>query len=276
MTFPIPALTRSQSVPHNLKLLPQDKPPAGEKPHTEPSQATPDMTAMLDIKRQQQVDPQTFAYSAEKPAAAVASEASPVAKPAAAYVRVDVDNTAQIENIAELALSLDVRNVAPELRDSGSYLTLPPTFGPATVRQLASLPSVVAVGDDGKTAGFMLASEPHADTPSPVLRGLQAVVQNSELRNMRWAIYGPVGVATTHQGQGMASKLFRSLLDEFARTDKQAIVGFVDLRNRPSLAFHEKKLGFEKFGEFEVNGQKYAAIQYLLPTQGSAAPEPAL
>ena len=261
-------LPRTQSLPANLKLASTEKPLSGETTRTDASQASTAVTGMLDIQRGEAIEPQTFGYSTSG-TASVTANAGPAARPAPSYVRVDLGNAAQVANIAALALSLDKRNVPLEKQASGSYLTLPGNFSPATLPLFATLPSVVAVGDDGETAGFMLASEPNPNSPSLVLQGLHALVQDSDLRDLRLGVYGPIGVAATHQGQGVASKLFDSLKEEFAHTDKQALVGFVDARNVPSLSLHEKKLKFTEFGRFKALDQEYVAIQYLLPKHAS-------
>lgn len=263
-------LPRTQSLPANFKPASTEKPLTGETTPAGASQASTAVTGMLDIKRGETVVPQSFGYSTSGTASVTAS-AGPTARPAPSYVRVDLGNPTQVANIAALALSLDKRNAPLEQQDSGRYLTLPLNFSPATLPLFASLPSVVAVGDDGETAGFMLASEPNPNSPSLVLQGLHALVQDSDLRDMRLGVYGPIGVAATHQGQGVAKTLFDSLKEQFAHTDKQALVGFVDARNVPSLSLHEKKLDFTEFGRFMAVGQEYVAIQYLLPKHAGNA-----
>jgi ribosomal protein S18 acetylase RimI-like enzyme len=174
----------------------------------------------------------------------------------------DTRDATLVQEVADLALSLDFRNMSDEQKASGGFLTLPPTFGPAMVRQLASLPSVVARGADGKPAGFMLASLPVENSPSPVLQELTRTFARSEHGRRPWAVYGPIGVGATFQGQGIAPRMFGQLRAQFEGSGLEVLVGFVDARNTASLKLHTGKLGFATVGEFEVNGRSYVAIMY--------------
>jgi ribosomal protein S18 acetylase RimI-like enzyme len=174
----------------------------------------------------------------------------------------DTRDPAMLDAVADLALSLDVRHVPADQRTRGGFLSLPLTFGPNTVAQLATLPSVVARGDAGAPVGFMLASEPVADSPSPIVRQLLLTFARSAHGHRNCALYGPVGVAASHQGQGLAATMFADLLKRMQGSGKEVLVGFVDTSNVPSLGLHTHKLGFEVIGQFEVQDRQFVAIMF--------------
>lgn len=184
----------------------------------------------------------------------------------------DTTHGRTLQDVSELALSLDIRNRSPEQVARGGFLTLPPDFGPESVRRMASLPSVLALDERGRAAGFMLMSEPQADSPSPVVRAMVKAFQEGRQESKQpWAVYGPIGVGEAHQGKGLAPMMFQQLAQQAREAGKQTLVGFIDNRNKASMGLHTAKLGFELAGEFLVNDNAYSVIVYPLVSQPAHA-----
>lgn len=141
----------------------------------------------------------------------------------------------------------------PNLPDSGGSLSVRQTadwFKKATLEK-----SVVVGRHSGKVVGYVLgtslAAKAHVGIIQSMLRTFPPPPD--------CYLYGPVCVAETERGKGLAGKLF-----EFLRThmDNRPAMTFVRTDNAPSLQAH-RKMGMQDIGTFVHEGVPYVAFKYL-------------
>jgi phosphinothricin acetyltransferase len=72
----------------------------------------------------------------------------------------------------------------------------------------------------------------------------------------RFSVETTVYLATGHQGRGIGTALYRTLLDELRARGLHSAVGGIALPNPSSVALHEK-LGFRKIAHFAEVGRKF-------------------
>ena len=71
-------------------------------------------------------------------------------------------------------------------------------------------------------------------------------------------LYGPVCIAETARGMGLAAALFKVLQTHM---DGRPAMTFVRADNEPSLRAH-RKMGMRDLGPFSNNGEQYIALSY--------------
>ena len=120
-------------------------------------------------------------------------------------------------------------------------------------RTMLEMPIIVG-RRDGKVVGYVLAT-------SIAAKSHVAIVQTM-LRTFppppNCYLYGPVCVAATERGNGLASILYKELR---ARLPGRPALTFVRSDNGPSLRAH-RKMGMTELGEFTLEGEAYIAFTY--------------
>lgn len=116
----------------------------------------------------------------------------------------------------------------------------------------------VAVGDDDRMQGFLVALAPGASYNSPNFRWF-------EQRYSQFAYIDRIAVAREHRGRGIAATLYDDLAG-FARGWARQLACEVNLRpaNPGSLAFHEK-VGFTEVGRQEIYGGEKLVAMLMRP-----------
>src|SRR5262249_965991 len=120
-------------------------------------------------------------------------------------------------------------------------------------RTMLEMP-IIAAHRDGKVVGYVLAT-------SIAARAHVAIVQ-AMLRTYAppqdCYLYGPVCVAATERGKGLADALYRALR---ARLPGRPALTFVRSDNVSSLRAH-RKMGMSELGAFTNGGEDYVAFGY--------------
>jgi L-amino acid N-acyltransferase YncA len=138
---------------------------------------------------------------------------------------------------------------------------LPDNGGSLSVRQnaawfahtLAEMPLVIA-RHEGKVVGYMVAASLAAKAHVPII---QAMLRSFPAPPACYS-YGPVCVADSERGKGLAGLMFAELC---AQLPGQAAMTFVRSDNAASLRAHAK-MGMRVLGEFHNAGECYTALAY--------------
>jgi len=138
---------------------------------------------------------------------------------------------------------------------------LPGSGGNLSVRQsaewfqgtMAEMPLIVARRDD-KVVGYMVTATLAAKTHVAIV---QAMLRQYPAPPDCYS-YGPVCVAESDRGKGVAGAMFDRLRLELPG---RTAITFVRSDNSPSLYVHEK-MGMRALGEFETAGVSYTALAY--------------
>lgn len=140
----------------------------------------------------------------------------------------------------------------PNLPDSGGNLSVRQNSD-WFKRTMLEMPLIVG-RRDGQVVGYVvatsLAAKAHVAIVQAMLRSFPA------LPNCYF--YGPVCVAATERGKGLAGAMFDELC---AHLPGRPAMTFVRADNAPSLRAHQK-MGMRDLGEFENEGVPYIAFAY--------------
>ena len=118
---------------------------------------------------------------------------------------------------------------------------------------LADLPLVVA-RRDGTVVGYLLAASKSTVASVPVVRAMLAAYAGGPAAY----VYGPIVVAESERGRGLAQRLFESLK---TRLPGREGILFIRAGNSASLRAHEK-MGVVPRGSFRHNDHDYAVLSY--------------
>jgi L-amino acid N-acyltransferase YncA len=138
---------------------------------------------------------------------------------------------------------------------------LPDCGGSLSVRQTAEwfkraiLEKSVVIGRrDGKVVGYVLGTSLAAKAHIAIIRAmLRTFPAPSDCY-----LYGPVCVAETERGKGLAVALFKELQ---AHMSGRSAMTFIRADNAPSLRAH-RKMGMWDLGAFTNEGVPYIAFKY--------------
>lgn len=138
---------------------------------------------------------------------------------------------------------------------------LPANGGTLSVRQPADWftkaileKSVVVARRDGKVVGYVLGTSLAANAHKAIIQAmLSAYPAPSE-----YYLYGPVCVAESERGRGLARAMFEELR---ARLPGRPAMLFVRADNAASLRAHQK-MGMRDLGTFMNDGVPYVALTY--------------
>jgi len=138
---------------------------------------------------------------------------------------------------------------------------LPDNGGSLSVRQsadwfrrtMAEMPLVVA-RRDGKVVGYVVAASLAAKTHVAIF---QAMLRTFPAPPDCYS-YGPVCVAESERGNGLAGAMFEKLR---AHLPGRSAMTFVVADNLPSLRAH-RKMGMRELGAFTNSGVDYIAFSY--------------
>jgi L-amino acid N-acyltransferase YncA len=171
----------------------------------------------------------------------------------------------QGEHRAEMIIAdYDINPATPEdmpgvvvLQDAN----LPEQGGSLSVRHgpdwflntMGEMPLVVA-RRDGKIVGYVVASSLGAQSHVPILQAMLGAFTAPP----DCYLYGPICVAATERGRGLAGRLFDYLC---ASLPGRPAITFVRADNDPSLRAH-KKMGFSELGRFMSGGVSYVALTW--------------
>ena len=118
---------------------------------------------------------------------------------------------------------------------------------------LADLPTIVARRGEG-IVGYLLAASTRTVAAVPVVRAMLAAYAG----NPDAYVYGPIVVAESERGRGLAQRLFESLR---SRLPGREGVLFIRTDNSASLRAHEK-MGVVPCGTFRHNDHDYVVLSY--------------
>jgi len=127
----------------------------------------------------------------------------------------------------------------------------------------------IAVARSGdRVIGYMCASRVDLTPRPPILDAMLKCLETAVFRGRHVAetqmfIYGPVCIDEAFRGQEVLKRLFGQLTASLAGRFDMG-VAFVAAGNARSLAAHTRRLGMEKVGKFEHNGNEYLAIAFTL------------
>ena len=119
---------------------------------------------------------------------------------------------------------------------------------------LADLPLVVA-RRDGAIVGYLLAASTATVAAVPVIRAMLAAYAGKSDAY----VYGPIVVAESERGRGLAQRLFESLR---ARLPGREGLLFIRADNSASLRAHEK-MGVVPRGTFRHNDRDFVVLSYV-------------
>jgi len=140
----------------------------------------------------------------------------------------------------------------PNLPDSGGSLSVR-LSADWFARTMAEMPLIVA-RRGGKVVGYMvtttLAAKAHVAIVQTMLRRFPASPDCYS--------YGPVCVADSERGNGLAGAMFERLRTELPG---RPAMTFIVADNLPSLRAHEK-MGMRQLGAFANDGISYIALSY--------------
>jgi L-amino acid N-acyltransferase YncA len=140
----------------------------------------------------------------------------------------------------------------PNLPDSGGSLSVRQT---ADWFKHAVLENSVVVGRrDGKVVGYVLGTSLAANAHIAII---QAMLRTFPAPPDCY-LYGPVCVAETERGRGLAGEMFEKLQ---AHMGGRPAMTFIRADNEPSLRAHRKK-GMRDLGTFVNSDEQYIALIY--------------
>jgi predicted N-acetyltransferase YhbS len=138
---------------------------------------------------------------------------------------------------------------------------LPENGGSLSVRQNAEWfrkaivdKSVVAGRHNGEVVGYVLGTSLAAKAHVTIVQAMLRIFPPPA----NCYLYGPVCVAETQRGMGLAAALFKVLQ---IHMDGRPAMTFVRADNEPSLRAH-RKMSMRDLGPFSNNGEQYIALSY--------------
>jgi predicted N-acetyltransferase YhbS len=140
----------------------------------------------------------------------------------------------------------------PNLADNGGSLSVRHTadwFGSAILER-----SVIVGRRSGEVVGYVLGTSLAANAHVAIFQTMLRTIPPPANCYM----YGPVCVAETERGKGLASALFKVLQTHM---DGRPAMTFVRADNEPSLRAH-RKMGMRDLGPFLNSGEQYIALSY--------------
>ena len=132
---------------------------------------------------------------------------------------------------------------------------LPGTFIEAA---LDDLPQIVA-RRNGKIVGYLLAGSRGVHVHTPIVQAMFRAYPGSRDAY----VYGPICVAESERGHGLATALFAELCE---RLPGRECVAFVRRDNTASLQAH-LKMGMKDVASFEHDGVAHAVLAFATPPQ---------
>jgi len=120
-------------------------------------------------------------------------------------------------------------------------------------RSMLEMPIIVA-RRDGKVVGYVLSTSLAAKSHVPIV---QAMLRSFPAPPDCY-LYGPVCVAETERGKGLAGIMFEKLS---ARLPGRTAMTFIRADNAPSLKAH-RKMGMQELGTFMSEGVPHVALAY--------------
>jgi len=121
--------------------------------------------------------------------------------------------------------------------------------------------SVVVARQDGKVVGYVLGTSLAAKAHVAII---QAMLRAFPARPDCY-LYGPVCVAESERGKGLAAGIFEVLQTHM---DGRPAMTFVRADNAPSLRAH-RKMGMRELGTFMSEGVPHVALSYTALTPKS-------
>ena len=121
---------------------------------------------------------------------------------------------------------------------------------------LDDLPQIVA-RRDGKIVAYLLAGSRSVHAQTPIIKAMFRAYSGSHDAY----IYGPICVAESERGHGLATALFAELRE---RLPERECVAFVRRDNAASLRAH-LKMGMKDVASFEHDGVAYAVLAFAAP-----------
>jgi L-amino acid N-acyltransferase YncA len=140
----------------------------------------------------------------------------------------------------------------PNLPDSGGSLSVRQTAD-WFKRTMLEMPLIVG-RRDGQVVGYVVATSLAAKAHVGIV---QAMLHRFSTPPHCY-MYGPVCVAETERGKGLASAMFEQLC---ARLPGRSAMTFIRADNAPSRHAH-RKMGMQELGAFTHNGVTYIALSY--------------
>ena len=113
---------------------------------------------------------------------------------------------------------------------------------------------VVVARRAGRVVGYVIAAEPSDVRHIPIIAAMLETYRGDGGAY----VYGPICVAATERGQGLAQRLFHAL--ESRLPGREGIL-FIREDNAASLRAHEK-MGMHRVGTFEFAGAAIAVLAY--------------
>jgi GNAT superfamily N-acetyltransferase len=138
------------------------------------------------------------------------------------------------------------------LPDSGGILSVrltPDWFKDAILEK-----SVIVGRCESKVVGYVVGSSLAASAHVPIIQAMLRVFPPAP----GCYLYGPICVAETERGKGLASAMFGELR---ARLSGRPAMLFIRADNASSLQAH-RKMGMQELGTFTNNGVLYVALTY--------------
>ena len=121
---------------------------------------------------------------------------------------------------------------------------------------LDDLPQIVA-RRDGKIVAYLLAGSRSVHAQTPIIKAMFRAYSGSHDAY----IYGPICVAESERGHGLATALFAELRE---RLPERECVAFVRRDNAASLRAH-LKMGMKDVASFEHDGVAHAVLAFAAP-----------
>ncbi len=158
--------------------------------------------------------------------------------------------------VIDLAAPADIPGLLalqePNLPEHGGSLSVRQT-AEWFERTMAEMPLIVA-RRDGMVVGYMVTATLAAKTHVPIV---QAMLSKFPAPPNCYS-YGPVCVAQSERGLGVAGLMFAELC---AQLPGRTAMTFIRSDNDASLRAHEK-MGMRILGEFNSGGERYTALSY--------------
>ena len=129
---------------------------------------------------------------------------------------------------------------------------------------------VVVCTDSDKLCGYACAGSIQYNQNIPLVAAMIArfpeiSYQGRPLSSYHPFIYGPVCIDREYRGQGLLPKLIETLLSALP-PGFDALTTLISKDNQRSIHAHQK-LGIEKIGEFEFNGQSFLILTKKIEAQ---------
>lgn len=118
---------------------------------------------------------------------------------------------------------------------------------------MADMPLVVA-RRNGAVVGYVLATSMASKAHVPIVQAMLKAFPAPQ----DCYLYGPICVADTERGKGLAGAMFIELKK---RLPGRPAMTFIRADNEPSLRAH-RRMGMRELGEFIANGEPHVAFGY--------------